>query len=79
MQKTDQLNANNVLSIDAARERHKYIAIANSSEHWIQTKASFALEGIELNDDNAERAGRLIAGHITLEQCLEAVRRDCKT
>jgi len=57
MQTTEQAN---VHSLDAARERRKYIEIANSSEHWIQTKASFALSGIELNNDHAERAGRLI-------------------
>lgn len=61
MLKTDQLNANNVLSIDAARERRRHIEIANNSEHWMQTKACFALEGIELTDDHAERAGQLIA------------------
>lgn len=60
MLKTKQLTEN-VLSLDVARDRRKYINIANASEDWIQTKASFALEGIELTDDHAARAGRLIA------------------
>jgi len=60
MLKTNQ-PTENVFSLDAARERRKYINIANASEDWIQTKASFALEGIELTDDHAARAGRLIA------------------
>lgn len=79
MLKTDQLNANNMLSLDAARERRRYIEIANNSTHWIQTKASFALEGIELTDVHAERAGRLISGNIDLAQCLESLMRECKT
>ncbi|KRB85145.1 hypothetical protein [Noviherbaspirillum sp. Root189] len=56
----------NVFALDAARERRKYIAIAEANEHWIQTKACFALSGIELTDDHAERAGRLIADDLTL-------------
>lgn len=79
MLKTHQLNANNVLFLHAARERRRYIEIANNSTHWIQTKASFALEGIELTDIHAERAGRLISGNIDLELCLESLMRDCKT
>lgn len=57
-----------VVSLDAARQRRKFIALANASENWIQTRASFALSGIELDDDDAERAGRVIAGDFTLEQ-----------
>lgn len=51
----------NVLSLDVARERLKYIATAEASEDWIQVKASFALSGVELTDQLAEKVGRLIA------------------
>jgi len=50
-----------VHSLDAARERRYYIAVAHGSEAWLETKASFALSGMALTDDDAERAGRMIA------------------
>jgi len=58
--------------------QHKHIEIVNSSEHWIQTKAVFAMDGIELTDDLAEQAGRLIAGQTNLEQCLQSLMLDRK-
>ena len=60
--------AGEVVSLDTARRRRHYIAIAHASESWADTVASFALSGIELTDDDAERAGRVIAGESTLEQ-----------
>lgn len=74
--RTNETNqAGEVALLDAARQRRKFIAIANASASWIQTKASFALEGIALSDDEAERAGRLLAGDITLEQGYAQIRR----
>ena len=45
--------AGDVVSLDVARERRRFIDLANANENWIQTVASFALEGIALTDDNA--------------------------
>lgn len=52
-----------------------YQVIAERDEDWKAVKASFALEGIETTAENADRAGRLIAGEISLEQGLEEVRK----
>ncbi len=72
----DEVNqAGNVVSLDAARRRRKFIDIASASESWVQTKASFALSGIELDDDDAERAGRLLAGVVSLEEVYAEIRR----
>jgi hypothetical protein len=60
--------AGNVVSLDAVRQRRAFIALAHADEHWCQTRASFALSGIELTDDDAERAGHLLAGVISLEE-----------
>jgi hypothetical protein len=51
-------------SLDAARERRYYIALANADKAWQETKASFALSGISLDDDDAERAGRMLTKHL---------------
>lgn len=59
-----------ILSLDAARQRRPYIELANAHPQWQQVKASFAIEGIELTDDNAMNAGRMICGDITYEQLL---------
>jgi len=56
------------VSLDAARQRRHYIDLANAHPEWKQVKASFAIEGIELGDDNAVDAGRMIAGDITYTQ-----------
>lgn len=57
-----------VVSLDAARQRRHYIDLANADLTWQQVKASFALEGIELTDDNAEQPGRMIAGDVNYKQ-----------
>lgn len=62
-------------SLDAARERRHYIDLANSSEVFQSIKASFAISGMVLNDDNAEEAGRMIAGEMTFEQAMLAIRK----
>ena len=48
-------------------------ALAHADEHWCQVRASFALSGIALTDDEAERAGRVIAGVITFEEAREEI------
>ena len=68
--------AGKVVSLDAVRQRRAFIARAHADEHWCQTKASFALSGIELTDDDAERAGRLLAGVISLEEVYAEIRRE---
>lgn len=72
----DQTNQeSNAISLDTARERRRFIDLANANENWRQTVASFALSDITPTDDDAERAGRLIAGAITLEQVYTEIRR----
>lgn len=51
-------------ALDTARERRRYIALANADRTWLETKASFALSGFVLDDDDAERAGRMLAQHL---------------
>lgn len=73
----DDMNTeqNNVLSLDAERDRRRYITIANADHDWLQVKASFALEGIDMDDDDAERAGRILAGVVTTEEAIEEIRQ----
>lgn len=68
-------HATNLVSLDAERERRHYLALAHASDAWQQIKASCALEGIATDDFNAEIAGRMIAGVMTLDQAYAAVRR----
>ena len=68
-------SSNNVISLDTERERRKYIALAYADQDWLHVKASFALEGIELDGGDAERAGRILAGTITTEQAIEEIRQ----
>ena len=70
-------SSSDIVSLDAARQRRYYIELANADAAWIQTKASFALEGIEATDDDAERAGRMIAGHATCDQIQQELRDQC--
>jgi hypothetical protein len=63
-----------VVSLDAVRQRRHHIDLANADPEWQQAKAPFASEGIELTDDNAEQAGRMIAGHATYAHVLQEIR-----
>lgn len=63
-----------IVPLDAARQRRRYINLANAHEAWQEIKASWALEGIEVTDDNAMQAGRMIAGDITYEQLVNDLR-----
>ncbi len=64
-----------VIFLDQERNRRIYIDIANSDENYVQIKASFSLSGIELTDDDAELAGRIIAGKITYKQAAEELQQ----
>ncbi len=59
-----------------AGDERKYIALAEDNEMWQQIKASYALEGITLTEENAALAGRMIAGEITLADAVEALHRE---
>jgi hypothetical protein len=63
-----------IVSFDVARQRRHYIDLANAHEAWLEIKASWALEGIEVTDDNAMQAGRIIAGDATFTQIISEVR-----
>jgi hypothetical protein len=62
-----------IIQLDAERERRHYINLANGSWDWQQVKASWALSGLSLDDDDAERAGRMIAGDMTLDEVYQAI------
>jgi len=64
-----------ITTLKTLRERSFYLALAQADEHWQQTTASFRLEGLHATKEDAERAGRVIAGTWTLEQAIEDVRR----
>jgi hypothetical protein len=49
--------------------------LAEQDPDYRQVKASFALEGIDLTNEDAERAGRFLSGEISLEQGLDEIRR----
>jgi hypothetical protein len=74
MPNTPLASTADIVSLDAARQRRHYIDLANAHEAWQEIKASWALEGIEVNDGNAERAGRMIAGDITFAQLVSDLR-----
>ena len=60
----------------AALHRTPYSVTHCGLRPWCQTRASFALSGIELTDDDAERAGRLLAGVISFERGLAEIRHE---
>ncbi|PRC90594.1 hypothetical protein [Solimicrobium silvestre] len=64
---------NNVISLDAARQRRFHIQLAKSSEDWQDICASFALSGVILDDGDAERAGRVMAGQATTHSVLQDI------
>jgi len=64
----------NIIALANERERRRVIAIALADEHWQQTTAIFALEGMSVSLDDCERAGRVIDGQLTVEQAVAQVR-----
>ena len=65
-----------IISLDAARKRRYYIELARANEDWIQICASFAIEGIYPDDDDAVQAGRMISGDATYEQLVQELRAE---
>ena len=65
----------NIVMLKTLRERRFYLELARADAHWQETTASFKLEGFHATKEDAERAGRVIAGVWTLEQAIEYVRR----
>jgi hypothetical protein len=51
------------------------IALAHASDEWQQIKTSFGIEGMILDDSNAEIIGRMLAGEITLDEAQKAILR----
>ncbi|MCC2958780.1 hypothetical protein LK542_24520 [Massilia sp. IC2-477] len=62
-----------IIELSEQRERRRYIALAHASGDWQETKASFALSGIILDESNAEIAGRMIAGEMTLKEAQRVI------
>lgn len=65
----------NIIALANERQRRRAIDIALADEHWQQTTASFALEGLSVSLDDCERVGRVIARQWTVEQAISHVRR----
>ena len=57
----------NVVSLDAARQRRRHIALAQGDEGFRAVVASFALSGIDITNTDTERAGRVLAGLISYD------------
>lgn len=69
----------NVVSLDAARQRRRHIALAQSDDDFRAVAASFALSGIDITNTDAERAGRVLAGLISYDQAVEEIRQQHAT
>lgn len=65
----------NVISLDAERQRRRFISMAHADENFSAVAASFALSGIDLANTEAERAGRVLAGLISIDQAVEEIRQ----
>lgn len=74
MPNTPPISSANVVSLHSTRQRRYYINLANANEAWQEIKASWELEGIKVTDDNAFRAGRMLAGEVTLLQVIQEIR-----
>lgn len=70
----ESIHTAEILSLDQARKRRYYIELARANFDWQQTVASCAIEGMEPTDDDAERAGRMIAGDATADQIVQELR-----
>lgn len=62
------------ITLKTLSERRFYLELAQADAHWQETTASFRLEGLHATKEDADRAGRVIAGVWTLEQAIEDVR-----
>lgn len=63
------------ITLKTLREQRIYLELAQTDVHWQETTANFKLEGLHATKEDAERAGRVIAGVWTLKQAIEYVRR----
>jgi hypothetical protein len=61
--------------LDEHFESRRYIALAYASDDWQQIKASFAIEGMSLDDSSAEIVGRMLSGDMTLKEAQRAILR----
>ena len=74
MQRRAPQDCDQLMSLNAMRERRQFIPLANADDDWRQTRACFASARVVVTDDDAERAGRVIAGDKTLGLALQDVR-----
>ena len=51
-----------------------YIATARNDSTWREIEASFAIEGMQMTDDNLVVAGKMIAGEIDLREAMRMIR-----
>lgn len=63
----------NIANIAEARRRLRYIALANANPAWLETVASFRLSGIKVTEHQAVRAGRMIAGDVSLKEVCDEI------
>lgn len=64
-----------IIELDKQRERRRYISLPHGSGEWQQITASVAIEGLDLDDINAEIVGRMAAGEMTLQEAQRVIRR----
>ena len=67
------ITTSNVVSLDAARQQRRHSAIAHADTDFRDVAASFALSDIETTNTEAERAGRVLAGLLSIEQAIEEI------
>lgn len=68
-----------IIELDEQRERCCHIALARASDDWQQIKATFAIEGMMLDDSNAEIIGCMLAGKMTLGEAQKLILRRFRT
>lgn len=54
----------------------EYIDIARNDSTWREIAASFAIEGMEMSEDNEIVAGKMIAGEISLAEAIKIIRKN---
>ncbi len=52
----------------------EYIEIARNDSTWREIAASFAIEGMQMTEDNEIVAGKMIAGEIGLAEAIQIIR-----
>jgi len=64
-----------IIELDKQRECRCYIAQAHASNKWQQPKAFFVIEGMILDDKDAEIIGCMLAGEMTLKEAQVVIKR----